>query len=126
MKRLIVALVLLLSVAGLCIASLSVQQRSMDYLLAMLDDMEESYEQTDLDACLSLSEQFVDAFAERTRFFPFFMRHSDISKIEESVIVLPVMLETGNDDHWIAEVTKCRSQLEKLSDIETPNLENIL
>ncbi len=126
MKRLIVALALLLSVAALCTAALVTQNRSVDYLLAKMDEMEEAYQDGDLDECLSLSEQFVDEFAERTRFFPFFMRHSDISKIEESVAVLPVMLETGENAHWLAELTKCRNQLETLSDIEDILPENIL
>ena len=54
------------------------------------------------------------------------MRHSDIAKIEESVIVLPVMLRSGEEAHWTSELAKCRNQLEKLADMETLTLENIL
>lgn len=126
MKRLIVAVALLLSVAALCTVALVSQNRSVDYLLARMDEMEEAYHAGDLDECLSVSKAFVEEFNERTRFFPFFMRHSDISKIEESAVVLPVMLETGEDAHWLVELTKCRNQLETLSDIEDILPENIL
>lgn len=126
MKRLIVAAAMLAIVAVLCIASLSTLNRSMDYLLARMDKMEEAYKLGDLGSCLTLSENFVEEFEERTRFFPFFMRHSDITKIEESVVVLPTMLKTGEDAHWFSEFTKCRNQLEKLSETETLSLENIL
>ncbi|HJD23023.1 MAG TPA: DUF4363 family protein [Firmicutes bacterium] len=126
MKRLIVALALLLSVAVLCALSLLSLDRNTDFLLSRMDEMQEAYKRGDAGSCLALSEEFVQEFDERTRFFPFFMRHSDISKIEESVIVLPVMLRSGEEAHWISELAKCRSQLEKLADMETLTLENIL
>ncbi|HIW73894.1 MAG TPA: DUF4363 family protein [Firmicutes bacterium] len=126
MKRLIVALALLLTVAALCAVSLLSLQRNMDDLLSQMEEMEEAYYRGDMNVCLTLSEDFVEEFSEKTQFFPFFMRHSDLTKIEESVVVLPVMLRSGEDAHWISELAKCRNQLEKLSDMEMPTLQNIL
>ena len=126
MKRLIVAIALLLSVAVLCALFLLSLDRNIDFLLSRIDEMQEAYERDDAGDCLTLSEEFVQEFDERTRFFPFFMRHSDIAKIEESVIVLPVMLRSGEEAHWTSELAKCRNQLEKLADMETLTLENIL
>ncbi len=126
MKRLIVAIALLLSVAVLCALFLLSLDRNIDFLLSRIDEMQEAYERDDAGDCLTLSEKFVQEFDERTRFFPFFMRHSDIAKIEESVIVLPVMLRSGEEAHWTSELAKCRNQLEKLADMETLTLENIL
>ena len=126
MKRLIVALAMLLTVTALCTFSLSSLTRNMDYLLADMDEMEDAYHRGDLEECLVLSEKFVEEFEQKTRFFPFFMRHADIAKIEESVVVLPVMLQTGEETHWLSELAKCRNQLEKLADMETITPENIL
>lgn len=125
MKRVITALVLIVLVVVLCVVSIVMQERSLATLLTMTDDMQKAYDAGDLDTCLQLSNQFVTEYPKRTRFFPFFMRHSDVAAIEDTAAVLPVMLETGNDDHFAIELARCRSQLEHLARMETPTLENI-
>lgn len=54
------------------------------------------------------------------------MRHGDIWAIEDTVIALPVYLETEDLQHFLSELIKCRSQLEKLYQLELPLPENIL
>lgn len=52
------------------------------------------------------------------------MRHGDIWAIEDTVIALPVYLETEDLQHFLSELIKCRSQLEKLYQLELPLPEN--
>ena len=126
MKRVLIALVILLMVSGLCWFSLHTQVSNVESLLEMTDRMEDSFDPDNPDAALELSRQFVEEFRERTRSFPFFMRHADIWSIEETVAALPIYLETGDTQHFPAELAKCRSQLEKLYEVELPLPENIL
>lgn len=126
MKRLIVAVVILLSVATLCITSLYMQKGDMQYLMNLTDKMEKLLGQKNWGECVEVSDQFVSEFKERTRLFPFFMRHSDVSQIEEEVVTLPVLLRTGQTDEYAVELAKCRCMLKKLSELETPIPENIL
>ena len=87
---------------------------------------EDAYRADDLEECRQLAEQFTQEFQQRTRYFPFFMRHGDIWAIEETVIALPIYLETDDLQHFLSELAKCRSQLEKLYPLELPLPENIL
>ena len=57
MKRLIVAIALLLSVAVLCALSLLSLDRNIDFLLSRIDEMQEAYERDDAGDCLTLSEE---------------------------------------------------------------------
>lgn len=125
MKRLIVAVAILLSVIILCTFTLNLQSKNIHYLINMIDEIQQSYDQGDLGKCVEVSDRFADEFETRTRFFPFFMRHSDVTKIEETAVTLPIMLESDDTDHFIVELTKCRIQLEQLSKLEKPTLENI-
>lgn len=125
MKRLFVAAAILLSVIILCIFTLNLQSKNINFLINIIDEMQQSYDQKDLGKCIEVSHHFKEEFDAKTRFFPFFMRHSDVSKIEDTAVTLPTMLEANDTDHFIVELTKCRSQLEELAKLETPTLENI-
>ena len=126
MKRVILALVLLAVVAGLCGLSLHTQVSSTGYLLTMTEKLDEAYRIGDMEECQRLARRFTEDFREQTRYFPFFMRHGDIWAIEDTVIALPVYLETEDLQHFLSELIKCRSQLEKLYQLELPLPENIL
>lgn len=126
MKRVLLALALLVMVSGLCWASLHNQVSNTKFLISMTEEMETAFKEGATADCLELSRRFVAEFQERTRYFPFYMRHSDIVKIEETVIALPIYLETDEVQHFQAELAKCRNQLEKLYELELPKPENIL
>ena len=110
MKRVILALVLLAVVAGLCGLSLHTQVSSTGYLLTMTEKLEEAYRIGDMEECQRLARRFPE----------------DIWAIEDTVIALPVYLETEDLQHFLSELIKCRSQLEKLYQLELPLPENIL
>lgn len=126
MKRLLVALGMLIAVAALCFFSIHIQASNSGYLLACLDEMEESFERQDYAACRSQADTFVKEFESRTRSFTYFLRHADISRIEEVAVPLPVLLKQGDLEHFAAELVRCRSLLETLYEGELPLPQNIL
>lgn len=126
MKRTIFAAVLLLLVAGACIMTIQVERRNTTALIEQLDAIEEVFNIGDRAECLEMTEAFADDFVARTKHFTFFMRHSDLTKIEETAVALPVILRTDGNAHFPAELVKCRNQLEKLADLEMPTWDNIL
>ncbi len=126
MKRVIIAVAILLSVAAVCFVSLMTESKNIHKLLDIIDDMEQSFEKKELGDCLEVTNRFVKQFDKRTRSLPFFMRHSDVSKIKEVVVTLPVMLEQDDTESYAAELARCRAMLTELSKLETPSLENIL
>ncbi|MDD3833324.1 MAG: DUF4363 family protein [Oscillospiraceae bacterium] len=126
MKRIIVAIAILVSVAAICLITLKVQTNNIKELLKITDQMEEAYEKNDLENCLKLSYEFVEKFDEKTKLFPLFMRHSDISKIEETAVSLPILLETNNIQHFAPELKRCNNMLKNMADLEMPTPGNIL
>lgn len=126
MKRVIVAIVLLVLVAGGSVLSLYNERKNTDYLIELTDQIEEAFSAEDMERAQALTDRFAEEFPERTKFFPFFMRHSDVTKIEENVIMLPILLQAGDMEHFPAELVRCRNQLDKLSELEVPLWENIL
>lgn len=126
MKRLIVAAALLIAVLAACIVTNNAVNRNTAYLIGLLDRIEEAYTAGSREDCAALTDQFVTEFHEKTRWFPFFMRHADISKIEETAATLPSTLRYEGDDHFASELIRCRNQLEKLAELEQPTPENIL
>ena len=126
MKRVIAAAVILVLVAAMSFVSVRYQTYNTNKLLKMLDEMKSSFDSKDYETCLEQTYTFTDEFQKRTKYFPFFMRHSDISSIEESVVTLPVMLEEDDVQHFAVEMTKCRTKIEKLGDMENITPDNIL
>lgn len=126
MKRIIIAFAILLAVASLCVITLMIQTKSIKELLSTVDRIQQAYDESNFEKCLALSCQFTDQFESETDIFPFFMRHSDVSKIEETAVSLPVLLEAGDTQHFAAELAKCRHMLENMAELETPAPENIM
>ena len=93
MKRVLLAFALLAAVAAGCVLSIMTEKRTTDLLIDMTDRIEEAFDAEEFDRALTLTEEFTEEFTKRTKHFTFFMRHSDVSKIEENVITLPILLE---------------------------------
>lgn len=126
MKRLLISIVLLGMVGGICVFSLYTQQKGTRELLELLDQMEDAYKTNDMDRCQQLSDQFPDTLDQKTRFFSLFQYHSYLSSIKEVAVTLPVILRGEDQTHYPIELVHCRSLLERLEELETPTLENIL
>lgn len=125
-KRFCLALTLLALVAGGCVLSVLHLTRNTTALIAKTQEIEAAFWEKDYDACRTLSESFSREFTDRTRWFPFFMRHEDVSSIEETVITLPLLIKAEDFEHFPAELSRCRTQLQRLKDLEIPYLQNIL
>ena len=126
MKRVILAFELLAAVAAGCVFSIMTEKNTTDLLIGMTGEIEQAFDNEEYDRALELTGEFTQEFTRRTRHFTFFMRHSDITKIEENVIMLPILLEAGDHEHFPAELARCRNQLDKLGDLELPTFDNIL
>mgnify|MGYP000886983806 FL=1 len=125
MKRIYVAIGLLLSVAVLCVITLNIQTKSIQELIETADTMQTALKKKEMEQCLKISYEFVDKYKSSTDKFPYFMRHSEVSKIEENIVALPIMLESNDLQHFAAELAKCKDMLENMADLETPTLEDI-
>lgn len=125
MKRLWLAAALFTLVIGMCALSLAHQHQQVTALLAELTRLEEVYQTQGADVAQPLAQQFSASYTHRTRWFPYYISHSDLIDGQECAAVLPVILASETPEEFPIEVARCRTQLKKLSSLETPTPENV-
>ena len=126
MKRVIVAVLLLLVVSAGCTVSIVMQNRVIREFTAATDTMEERFTAGDVQGAVACAEAFERAYRAKTRCFSLFLPHDTLTEVEKSVISLPAVLTHGEHKDFVAEVRRCRLLLENMYDLELPTLQNVL
>ncbi len=124
MKRLWIAIGILLFVIALCVGALFWQLAAIDRLEQSLDRAENAARQQRTDA-MEKAESFEQECLETTEKLASLSRHVDSFPLRESACQLPVLLEQQDLEHFYAEVTRCRFYLDELRRSEKPLFENI-
>ena len=126
MKRVIVAVVLLLLVCMGCIVSITLQHEVIEEFMDKTQEMETRFTANDTAGAAALAEAFVKDYTDKTRYFSLFLPHSMLTEVEKSVVSLPAILKNGEHKDFVAEVRRCRLLLQKMHDLEIPTLQNVL
>ena len=125
MKRVIVAVLLLLLIIGGCVLSIYTQHAVIEKFLRDTSAMESLFLQNDVDGALSVAQTFATEYAKKTRYFSLFLPHNTLTDVERCVVGLPAILSNGEHKDFVAELRRCRLLLQKLHDLEIPSLQNI-
>ena len=125
-KRVITALVLLLAVTGGCVLSLVSSGRVFDRLIHLAATAEARYCDGDVGGAQQAAERLAEEFPRHTKLFALFLPHDELTDLEKSTAVLPLILRYGEPRDFVAEARRCRLMLERLWDQEKPLWENIL
>ena len=83
MKRVYAAIGMLLAVAVLCVTTLKFQSNNIKELILIVEKIEDAYKKDDIESCIELSYEFAEKYKTNTGTFPFFMRHSDVSRLKQ-------------------------------------------
>ena len=126
MKRVIVAVLLLLLVFTGCVVSIVMQNRVIREFTDMTDTMEAQFKAGDISGAIACAETFERNYREKTRYFALFLSHNTLTEVEKSVVSLPSILTHGEPKDFVAEVHRCRLLLKKMYDLELPTFQNIL
>lgn len=126
MKRVFVAVVLLLLVAGSCITVLSITQSRFSSLLSQTEQLEQYYLQGETEKAVQSATHFSEEVKQVMHFFSLFMAHKSLVEVETIAVSLPVILTDGDTADFLTELSKCRVMLTTLKQQEYPYLENIL
>ena len=126
MKRVIVAVVLLLLVCAGCIVSISLQHDVIEEFMDSTQEMERRFTEGDTAGAVAVAKTFAEKYTDKTRYFSLFLPHDTLTEVEKSVISLPAILTNGEHKDLVAEVRRCRLLLQKMHDLEMPTLQNIL
>lgn len=126
MKRIWLALALLLTVAGLCTAGGVYVHRQTDILLGYLDELEDSYLRGDTAETLRWARRLAEEYEQRTASMDCFIAHSDLEDSRETAVMLPAVVEQEGWEELRMEAARLREQLEHLQSLDKPTLRNVL
>lgn len=126
MKRIYIAVALLVLVAALSGASLWLQNTVTTKLLAACDNVIAVYESGDMDACRTAATELSEHMEDNMRWFPFFLEHERMETIFQQAAALPHLIDDNDPADFLTAVAAIRMQLEILMDNEWPTAENIL
>ena len=126
MKRLWIAVLLLCGVVGLCVASTLYRHHQMDTMIAALDRLEHAYTQGDVHHARELAEEIIDRYERVSRVALCFIAHSDMAESQETVRLLPALLQQDGDEELGMEIARLREELSHLWEIDDPLIWNIL
>jgi len=126
MKRLWVAAVLLCVAAGLCLSASLYQHRQIDRMLDTLDRLETAYNNENTAEAYRFAECLVREYRAVGRVLYCFIAHSDLAASQETVTLLPALLQHGGQEELTMEIARLREQLLHLREIDDPLWQNIL
>lgn len=126
MKRVMVAIVFLLVIAGGCITVLSVTQSRFSSLLSQTEQLEQYYQQNETQKAVQSATRFSQQINRNVRLFSLFMPHKSLIEVQTIAASLPVILTDGDTADFLTELSKCRVMLTTLQQQEFPFWENIL
>ena len=126
MKRLYIALALLLSVAALCVGAHLYQHTKTDRMLDTLDRIESAARRGDTAAAIRTARDFAAEYRRISDWISCYVAHSELRESQETAALLPILLEDDDTDELYMEIARLRSQLEYIRQVDDPILRNIL
>lgn len=126
MKRLYIALLLLVTVATACFLSHRYLHRQTDRMLNTLQHIEEQYRNGDTASAIALAERFAADYQQVSDRISCYVAHSELQDSRETAALLPTLLRSGGEEELWMEMARLRSQLQHLQDVDDPILRNIL
>ena len=126
MKRLIVAIAIILALSISCVVSLSHQKKQTDILIKEIDTLIADFDLSHPETALEATNDLINDFDRRTALFPVFSRHATLTDVKSELATLPALLEKGEPLDYAATLRRCRERLCAYYRLELPLLENIL
>lgn len=126
MKRLWIAVALLVAVVGLCTTSTIFRHRQTERLLEELEQLEATYEQGDIPRARKMAEELAERYEKVGRILLCYTAHGDMAESMETARLLPTLLELGGGEELSMEITRLREEWNHLKEIDDPTLWNIL
>lgn len=125
MKRLWIAIGILLLAAVLCVSSLWAQRSAISQLEEELADAEALVRAGDLNAAMEKTLLFQEDCVRADRRFDLFSRHEENCPLQQSAFLLSGLLQEEALTDYFTEVNRCRFFLEELRQAEEPLFGNI-
>ena len=125
MKRLYIALFLLIAVMAVCVCSHRYQHRQIDRMLSRLEQIEAAARSGDSHA-VQMAEAFAADYGKISDRISCYVPHGELRESRETAALLPSLLRQNSRDELWMELARLRSQLMYIQQLDDPNLQNIL
>ena len=125
MKRIGIAVAILLIVCAASVLSIVYQSVSLKRLLDMTGEILAAYDNGEREACKELAAQFSEDCEKSTTLLLFFIRHSEVSALTDEAGVLAELIRRDMDELFLLSIMRCREIIVKLDHLEAPRADNI-
>ena len=126
MKRVIAAVILLITVAAGCVASYVSCSRHFHTMIALAESAETHCKNGDTATAQRETEQLAAVFDSERRLLSLILPHEALTEAEKTIQGLTVLLPHGEPRDFVSEMRRCRLLLERLWDEEKPAWYNVL
>ena len=126
MKRIIIALILLISAVSVSVWSNVSFEKNMESFSVALNNLISYSENADDEKLKEETREVVDAWYDSSPFLHSLVAHEGMDELEKSITSLPLLLEHSDREEFINECIKAVNQIENLIDSEKLNIGNIL
>ena len=125
MKRLYIAVALLVTVVTACVLTHRYQHRQMDRMVNALDRIEAAYRGGDIDTAVAMAEDFAAEYRQVSNRVSCYVAHSELRESRETAALLPALMREREEELYM-EIARLRSQLAYIRQVDDPILQNIL
>ena len=126
MKRIIIALLLLISAISVSVWSNITFEKNMEYFSYSLKNLISYSENSDDEKLLKETMTVVEAWQESSAFLHSLVAHEGMDELEKSITSLPLLLEHSDREEFRNESIKAVNQINNLIDSEKLNIGNVL
>ena len=114
MKRLYIAIALLVSVATSCVLTHLYQHRQMDRMLTTLDRIEAAYRSGDADGAVTVAEDFAAEYQRICDRISCYVAHNELRESRETAALLPTLLRERSKEEIYMEIARLRASADTL------------
>lgn len=126
MKRIYLAVALLLGVVMLCVGAHRYQHVQIDRILDDLSRIEAAARRGDTDAAVRDARRFAAEYQRVSDWISCYVAHDELRESRETAALIPVLLEDANWEELFLEIARLRAQLNHIRAIDDPLPQNVL
>ena len=126
MKRLIIAVVLLIGTVAFSVTAICLQNHVLEGISDDLSAIEDAYHSRQYDRCLQLTEQLAEEYPHKTAALEWFVGHNRLHAVYDLLLLLPVTLQEDADRSFCVKLAECKIQLQHLRERGMPTWPNVI
>ena len=125
MKRLLIAIALLIASGIVAGIGLNRQFVILDQIEARVNTVRETYEAGDRASCAAAASSLANDLPHILEPLEIYLHHDKCYELTDIAAILPALLEKDENGGFLSELDRCESRLNHLRRAEVPSLGNI-